>query len=179
MLRTTYDSSAKLWKGASVPPMYNPKISIAHAVLKALANYGPKIAQISDDTGVQLTFDDIRWKTIRAAQNLQKRGYNTKQIFGLVANNSHHVTPIVFASMCLGCPINTMDAAFGKAELIHMLESTKPSLIFCDIEAYDSTVECLNELKSNAMIFTFGGSTDGSEPVENLFLLTGCESEFM
>lgn len=179
MLRTTYDANAKLWSGPKVPAMFNPKTSIAHAILKALANFGPKIAQISDDSGIQLTFDEIRLKTIRATQNLQKRGYNSKQILGLIANNSHHVTPIVFASMCLGCPLNTMDASFGKSELIHMLKLTKPTLIFCDIEAYDSAIESLNEIKNNAKVFTFGGSKAGSEPIENLFVETGIENEFM
>lgn len=141
--------------------------------------FGTKIAQISDDTGAQLTFDEIRLKTIRAAQNLQKRGAAPKQVFSFVANNSQYLTPMVFASMCLGSPINTMDASFGKAELIHMLKATKPGLIFCDIEAYDATKESLDELGNNAKIFTFGGSNGGSEPVENLFQETGNEDEFM
>lgn len=165
-----------------MPPLYNPKTNIAHAILKALVNYAPKIAQISDDTGVQLTFDEIRLKTIRAAQNLQKRGDATKQVFSFVANNSQYLTPMVFASMCLGCPIgwiDTMDASFGKAELIHMLKTTKPRLIFCDIEVYDATKESLDELGNNAQIFTFGGCKGGSEPVENLFEETGNEDEFM
>lgn len=179
MLRTTYDANAKVWNGPIVPPIYHPTTSIAHIILKALANFGPKIAQISDDSGVQLTFNEIRLKTIHAAQNLQKRGYNTKQIFGLVAKNSHHLAPIVFASMCLGCPLNAMDAAFNKTELIEMLKTTEPNLIFCDTDTYELTIECLSELKNSAKVFTFGGSIAGSEPVENLFVATGNESEFM
>lgn len=169
MLRTKY----------ALPPLYNSQVSIAHVILKALLNYGPKIAQISDDTGVRLTFDEIRVTTVRAAQNLQRRGFNTKQIIGLVANNSHHVTPIVFASMCLGCPLNAMDASFGKSELIHMLNTTRPLLIFCDIDAYEATADSLNELGVSATIFTFGGSKPGTETVENLFAETGEENVFM
>lgn len=179
MLKTSYDATLKLWRGRDVTPIYNPKASIAHPLLRALENFGPKIAQISDDSGVQLTFEEIRMKTIRAAQNLQQRGYNTKQKFALIARNSHHVAPIVFASMCLGCPINTMDAAFGKIELIQMLRTTEPILIFCDIGAYDTTIECLHELKNDAKVFTFGGSKGASEPVESLFDATGKEREFM
>lgn len=179
MLRTSYDANKKIWSGPAITPIYNPKTSIGPVVLQALANFGPKIAQISDDSGIQMTFDEIRLKTIRAAQNLQKRGYNTKQIFGLIARNSHHVTPIVFASMCLGCPINTMEASFGKIDLFQMLKTTAPILIFCDIENYDTTIECLEELENNAKVFTFGGSKGGSEPVENLFVPTGIEEEFL
>lgn len=179
MFRTTYDPTAKLWSGKSVPPLYNPSVSMAYAILKALSNYGPKIAQINDDTGVQLTFDEIRIRTIRASQNLQKRGYNTKKLFGLFAKNSHHVTPIIFASMCLGCPILPVDPFFDKTELIQTLKLTEPSLVFCDVEAYETIIECLNELNNTTKIFTFGGSIADAEPVENLFAETGNEDEFL
>lgn len=125
-----------------------------------------------------MSFNEIRIKTIRAAQNLQKRGYEPKQVFGLMAKNSHHVAPIVFASICIGCPINTLDPTFGKTELIYMLKTTKPALMFCDVEVYDLVAECLAELKNDAKIVTFGGSTDGADSVENLLAETNTEIEF-
>lgn len=47
MFKTTYDEEAKLWSGHDVLPLYNPKISVAQAVLGALSTYGPKIAQVT------------------------------------------------------------------------------------------------------------------------------------
>ncbi|XP_031621710.1 4-coumarate--CoA ligase 1-like isoform X2 [Contarinia nasturtii] len=118
-------------------------------------------------------------KTIRAAQNLQKRGYRSKQVFGVLAKNSHHLAPIVFASLAIGSAVNTLDPTFGKTELLHMLKTIKPALIFCDVEACDLVKVCLNELNNDAKIFTFGGSTDDSEQVENLFVETHNESKFV
>lgn len=126
-----------------------------------------------------MSFDEIRIKTIRAAENFQERGYESKQIFGLLARNSHHVAPIVFGSICIGCIVNALDPTFGKIELIHMLNTTNPSLMFCDIECYDLLKECLTELENEAKIFTFGGSKDDTEPVEILFAETGTEKYFL
>lgn len=126
-----------------------------------------------------MTFNEIHEKTIRAAQNLQKRGYGSKQVFGLMAKNSHHVAPVVFASISIGCPVNTLDCSFGKTELIHMLSTTKPKLMFCDIEVYDLVKKCLLELCNDAQIFTFGGSKGESEQVENLFSETQNELDFV
>lgn len=118
-------------------------------------------------------------KTIRAAQNLRARGYERKQVFGIVARNSQNVAPIVFASLAIGCPLNPLDTSFGKIEIIHMLSVTKPVLVFCDIECYELLTECLMELQSEAKIFTFGSSRGQSEPVESLFQETGNEHQFV
>lgn len=116
--------------------------------------------------------------TIRAAQNLQARGYGSKQVVGIVARDVPHLIPIVFASLCLGHPMNIMNMTF-KADMIRMLQISEPSLIFCEIERMDLLVECLNELKMKAKIFTFNGTKGDSEPVESLFAKTGNEDAYV
>lgn len=126
-----------------------------------------------------MTFDEIRMETIRAAQNLQTRGYNQKQVFGIIAANSHHVAPVFFASIAIGSPIVAFDPSFGKAEIIHMLTITKPVIMFCDAICYEILSECLAELGNKAKVFTIGGQKGKSESIENLFKETGKEHEFM
>lgn len=126
-----------------------------------------------------MTFDEIRLKSIRAAQNFQELGYGSQQVFAFMVRNSHNVAPTIFGALCAGCSVNTVDPSFGKTELLHMLGTTKPSLMFCDIECYELVKESLTELENDAKIYTFGGSEDDSEPVENLFAETGTEESFM
>lgn len=126
-----------------------------------------------------MSYDEIRLKTVRAAQNLQKRGYQSKQVIGLIAKNSQNVAPIVFASISVGCAVSTIDTSFGRAEILHMLNITKPILMFCDIEVVDLVQECLKQLRNDAKVFTFGGIGSGSEPIENLFAETQTENEFV
>lgn len=96
-----------------------------------------------------------------------------------MANNTKYVAPVVFASLYLGCPLNTLDPSFGKNEVKHMLGTTLPSLMFCDVKLYDLVKECLHELGNEAKIFTFGGQKGHSVPVENLFVGNGDENEFV
>lgn len=126
-----------------------------------------------------MTFDEIRLKTIRAALSLQERGYQSKQVFSFMVRNSHHIAPTIFSAMCIGCAVNTLDPSFGRTELLHMLGTTKPDVMFCDVESFDLVKECLTELENDAKIFTLGGSVDESEPVENLFIETGTEESFV
>lgn len=126
-----------------------------------------------------MTFNEIRSKSIRAAQNLRARGYKKDEIVGIIAGNSHQLSSIVFAAFYMGCPINTLDPAFGKIDMKHMLGTTAPALIFCDANIYDLVKECLAELKNDAKIFTFGEKMRNSEPVESLFVDNGGEYDFM
>lgn len=135
--------------------------------------------QISDDTGERFTFEELRLKTIRAAQNLHARGYKLGQVFGLVSENTAYLPPIVLAALCLGCPINPMYTAVDEPSLIRMFEMTEPSIVFCDIKVYDLVAGCLMQLKNNAKVFTFKGSKGDSEPAEVLFDETGIEEEFV
>lgn len=137
------------------------------------------IDQISDDSGVQLTFDDLREQTIRAALNLRLRGYTEGQVFTVMAKNSEHLASIVIAAFCIGCPISPLATSFGKNEIIHMLNITKPSLIFCDVDCHDRLVESLQAVGNPAKIITFNGKVGESEHVEDLFVATGTESSFV
>lgn len=46
MFCTQYNKEAKLWSGLNIPPLYNPKLSLAQAILKACEVHGSKIAQV-------------------------------------------------------------------------------------------------------------------------------------
>lgn len=47
MFCTQYNEEAKLWSGLDIPSLYNPKLSVAHALLKACEVHGSKIAQVT------------------------------------------------------------------------------------------------------------------------------------
>lgn len=96
-----------------------------------------------------------------------------------MAANSAYLSPIVFASFNLGCPINALDTLVEKGDAIQMFRKTEPTIFFCDVGSYDLIKECLNELGNNATIFTFGGTKGDSRSVESLFEETGNEENFM
>lgn len=122
----------------------------------------------------------MRLKTIRIAQNLQRRGFNTKCTIATVAANVPHLAPVVYGALCLGCPVVSMYTAMERHCVLRMFKIAEPSIIFCEVKVYDLLVECLAEVGiSNVKIFTFDGIKGDSEAVDNLLEVTGNESDFV
>lgn len=117
-------------------------------------------------------------KTIRAAQNLQKRGVQSHQVFSFMVNHADYLTPIVLAAMCLACPINAMHPLLSKQEIAQVLQKTKPTILFCAVDEYKRINEVLQELKVNVKVLILDGHIDGLESIEELFMETGTEHQF-
>lgn len=96
-----------------------------------------------------------------------------------MAHNSKDVAPITFASFFMGCSLNAQSPDFDQIEMIHMLKITQPCLIFCDVDRYDFVVDGLNKVGLKIDIFTFDGHKGESKSVENLFVETSDEVEFL
>lgn len=126
-----------------------------------------------------MTFDDLRLETIRAAQNLEKRGYQSRQMFGFLAGDSAYLASIIMAFICSACPIAPVHPMLTKEELKRILAKIKPIVIFCDAESYGQLDEVLEGLKPNVKVFTFGETILGLESVDNLFIETSDENNFL
>ncbi|XP_055325950.1 uncharacterized protein LOC129579797 isoform X2 [Sitodiplosis mosellana] len=179
MFSTKFDEATKLWSGVTVPPIYNPNVNCAHVLLSSMKVHGSKFAQINADTGVKITFAEMRMHTISMAENLQKRGCQPKQVIGIMADHTDHLSSVILASLGLGCPSNVLGISVEKSDIIKMFRLTEPSFIFCEVEKYDLMKECLKELNNDAPIFTFNGTKGDSESVESLFEVTGTEDIFI
>lgn len=58
-------------------------------------------------------------------------------------------------------------------EMAHMMQLTKPKLIFCDAENITTVREALKQLHTSVPIFTFDDKVDGARLVDELFIDTG------
>lgn len=127
-----------------------------------------------------MTFNEIRLKTIRAAQNLLKLGFERPQVFGIMVDSSDDLVPIMMAATCLACPIAPLHPMLTKDEIKRAYLKANPSVVFCDARAFDQLNEALKELPFTVQrIFTFGGHIDGNETVDSLFVETGEENGFV
>ncbi|XP_031635434.1 uncharacterized protein LOC116348546 [Contarinia nasturtii] len=179
MIGVKFDEESKLWSSTEEPKYLDPNLCFGTFLLDTLSKHGSKVAQINHDTGVKMTYDELRLKTIRAAQNLQKKGFQYKDVFAFLAVNSDDLCPIVFASFCMGCTINPLHSSLSKEEIAQKLKKTNTKSIFCDVDSYNLFCEALNESQLNVPIFTFDGQISTSEPVESLLIQTGNEHEFV
>lgn len=48
MFLTQYNKAEKLWHGPDIPPLYNPNMNLAQALLNSMSIFGSKIAQVSE-----------------------------------------------------------------------------------------------------------------------------------
>lgn len=120
----------------------------------------------------------MRERTIRIALNLQQRGFKTGQVFTIMGQNTTNMAPTLFAAYCMGCPVNTLAMSYVKEDIVHMLNITKPSLVLCDVQAYDRMVESLKECAIDVPIITIDGKVGSGEQVDDLLVANGLESTF-
>lgn len=100
-------------------------------------------------------------------------------MFTFMAKNSDHLTSLVFATFCLGCMADMLNTSHETPDIIRLLQMTRPNVIFCDIDVYDMIAESLKELNHQAKVFTIDGTKGESESIENLFVETGTEDQFV
>lgn len=201
MFQTTFDEVEKLWSGAAVPPLYNPKISVAQVLLRTMELQPQKIAQvtlymnlnhicfdvyeslisfqISVNNGVRLSYDELYTQSVRAAQNLKNSNFKKGDVVAIVSKNNHELLPILVALLSLDYPINPLDPLFTEEFFLHIFSITKPKLVFCDLESSRAVRKYLQQLNNDAKIYTFCGQIDDSLAVSDLFTETGEEVEFM
>lgn len=179
MYKVTFNEKEKIWSGLDFPPLYNSKVSIGRVIIDTLERNPKKVLQVNDNNYMSLTAEDIRLKTIRTAQNLQKLGLKTNDVIGIVAGNTHHLTPIVLAAFCLGCPLSPLDPHYKESDIVQRYEITKPNIVFCDISVLETIKSSLKKLNNKCKIFTFDGQHDSAIAVEAIFIDTFTEENFV
>lgn len=126
-----------------------------------------------------MTYNEMRMKTVRAAQNLQKRGFKTGDVFGFMVDHTDNLAPILMASLCLANKISPLHPTLSKNEIVRFFLEAKPSAAFCEVSACDQLLEALKELPFKVQVFTFDGYVNGCEHVDSLFVETGEENCFV
>lgn len=124
------------------------------------------------------TYTELRMQMICVVKNLNKFNFTKSDIFAVMSRNNHELAPIIFALLATSHPINTLDTSYKESEIIHMLSTTKPKAIFCELDVVERMKCSLRRINIDAIIFTFGGSVDGTIPISTLSV-ENCEEYFV
>lgn len=179
MFKAKFNEDLKTWHGQKVSPIFHPNMSLGKGILYVLSQRPKLVAQISDDSGVQLTNEMISKRIIRIAMNLQKLGCKNGDMIGVVCKNSENLSSVIFGSSVIGAPVNTLDPTFEKSDISHMFLKTKPKIVFCDFDNINVVQESLLDAKLNPEIITLIQRVDGFKFVEDLILEVTDELSFM
>lgn len=118
-------------------------------------------------------------KATRAAKNLQKRGYKSRELFCFIAANTDDLMAIYLAIIGLAGTTVPLHSVLTKDEMEPILTKIQPTVIFCDDTSYNQLNETLNETQLKPKIFIIGEPIDGIESAKNLFVETGDECNFV
>lgn len=174
----TFNPDTKIWGGPRVSHSFASDASIGAELLKKLAETPDRVLHVCHDDGISMTCEQTRLASIRVAQNLTKLGFKLGDVFGFICRNGSNLAPTLYGSILIGAPINPLDAAFRKDDIKHIFGQTKPKLVFCDAEVYQTTRMALDELKIDAKIIALKEKVDGAMFIEELLAPTGCEDSF-
>lgn len=68
---------------------------------------------------------------------------------------------------------------FYLDELMHMFRQINPSLVFCERENIETINVALDALNMSTPIYCFDGEMNGAKSIDELFMETGIETEFV
>ena len=174
----TFNPDTKIWAGEKVPYSFARDATIGSELLKRLKETADRILIINHDDDTSLSCEEARKASIRVSQSLTKLGYKQGDVFGIICRNGKDLVPLLYGSLLIGAPINPLDVGFKKDDVKQMFQQTKPKLVFCDVDVYETTKMALSELESDAPIITLRERIDGVSYFQDLLSPTGNEDHF-
>lgn len=174
----TFDSSTKIWEGPKITHPYSYHTSIGAEVIKKLAETPHRVLDICYDDETSMTCEETRIASIRIAQNLTSLGIKKGDVIGFICSNSTNLPALIYGCLLIGAPINPLDVGFKKDDIKHLFEQTKPRLVFCDSDFYETVQLSLDEMKNDAIVITLRESITGVRFINELLSETGREELF-
>ena len=125
-----------------------------------------------------MTRREARSLSIKVAKNLLKLNVKPDDVVGFVCKNSKFVAPLMYGCIIVGAPIHPLDVSFTKDEIKQLFEQTKPKVVFCDADVYETTRDALKEFGHYAKIFTLLGKVPEASFVDEILEENDSEHDF-
>nr|XP_016992918.2 4-coumarate--CoA ligase 3 [Drosophila takahashii] len=173
MAATKYDSFEKIWSGPKDKEYYGPDMTLGEVALIILRLYSDKVMQVFDPTGEELTGAQLLEQSRRLAHAFQRLKLQRGDVVGISAKNTTYLTEVVIAALLNGTPINPLHPDFDPETTAYMYEITKPKVIFCDLDNYQTLSAVKSSLKFKTEIILLTGTLPGVRNIQDL-LADGC-----
>ncbi|XP_020806824.1 luciferin 4-monooxygenase [Drosophila serrata] len=173
MAATKYDSFEKIWSGPKDKEYYGPDMTLGEVALIILRLYSDKVMQVFDPTGEELTGGQLLEQSRRLAHAFQRLKLQRGDVVGISAKNTSYLTEVVIAALLNGTPINPLHPDFDSETMAYMYEITKPKVIFCDLDNYETLSAVKSSLKFKTELILLTGTLPGVRNIQDL-LADGC-----
>ncbi|CRK87334.1 CLUMA_CG001136, isoform A [Clunio marinus] len=178
MSSSNYNENDKIWSGEKQQIIYNSYMNAGQLILNVLKNTPERIAQISADTNSSLTCHEMRVRTVKIAKYLSSFGIKQGDVVGIVASNTEHLAPVVFACLVLGYPFNPLAPVMTEFDITYMFSKTKPKLIICDSTVVKIVQNAVDTIRNNAQIYTLIDKVEGYEFIDDMLCTEVDETKF-
>lgn len=178
MATGTFNSRTKIWTGNVGAYKFSLDVYYGEKLLEALDETPDRVLQINHEKEWRWTCAEVKMSSVRVAQNLTRLGIRPDDVVGFICRNSGNILPLIYGCALIGAPVNPIHISYTKDKIKDMFKMTKPKLVFCDHDLFESTKDALHEIKNKAMIFTLLKKVPVVPHVSELLVPTGCEYHF-
>ncbi|XP_030388395.1 luciferin 4-monooxygenase [Scaptodrosophila lebanonensis] len=168
MADTRYDSVQKIWFGPKDKEYYGPDMTLGEVALLMFKLHADKVLQVDDSTGETLTGAQLFEQSRRLAHAFERLNLHRGDVVGISAKNTTYLTEVVVAALLSGTPINPLHPGFDEETVTYMYEITKPKIIFCDVENYETIKNVRSHLTFETEIILLSGSLSGVRNIQGL-----------
>ena len=173
-----FNPETKVWEGVKIPYPASIDLHVSELVIDGLKKTPNRIVQMCYDDGFEMTCDELRLKITRIAQNLKKLGIKDEDVVGIVCENSMDLMAYTNGIYQLGAIVGAMSVIHCKDDMVMVFKYSKPKLMICDADVYDTVKQALKELKNSAPFYTTNGNVPGIESADELLKSTGEEETY-
>ncbi|XP_023938240.2 uncharacterized protein LOC112046027 [Bicyclus anynana] len=134
-----------------LPPNYN----YGKLVFERVRRYKDRIFQIDAVTGEEESYGSVLNRSIRLAQALRAFGLSPGDVVAISGPNHLDIHIPFHASLYNGFPIVGVDPYFKYDEVRTLFNLTKPKIVFCQNESYDTFAKAAASLNLDVKLVTF------------------------
>lgn len=168
MYTPSYDPINKVWSGPRRTSIYNEDANLGFLILSVIKSSPNRVFQVCDDTGAEMTSQELYKRTIKVVRFLTKLGLKQNDAVGCVAEDSENLSPVTVACLLLGLPISPLSPMMNENDIIYMFGKTKPKIIFCDPSEIEKVKNVVKKLDVDCKIFTFKERVEGFQFVDDI-----------
>ncbi|KPI96568.1 Luciferin 4-monooxygenase [Papilio xuthus] len=132
------------------------KLHLGNFFIKTFKKYGDKAALVNGATDTTLTYNDILQASMNISVCLSQLGLKKGETVGICSENRLETWSVVVGAVCAGGVMTPFSIRYVKDELRHVMNISKPKLLFCSKQAYDNHEAIFKSLVYIEKIILFG-----------------------
>ncbi|XP_014205796.1 4-coumarate--CoA ligase 1 [Copidosoma floridanum] len=149
---------------------FGEDITMGKLIHDQLISHSNKVAQIQQETGEEVTFEQIYDKSCKLAVHLKRNGVKINDRIAICSENNLGWSVPVCASLFVGASICPLNHSYSKRESVHTLNISKPKYIFVSPKTLSSMKNVVKDLSwSPTLVLTLNQPNEANVPsVDNL-----------